>query len=433
VTPTTRLLVLTTVTLPLSLAPLMRPELALLVLAGWFAALVALAVDAAALARSAPAVEVEHAGSAAVGRAVRVKVRAELGGARRVDVQLAATAPLVAPGVRRERVPAPAGIVEIEVDAPKRGRGRIERAHVRVYGPLGLLARDVVTEHGCGDVRVIPDVEAVDQRARELVGAQPLLSGAKREPWTGEGREFESLQAYATGMDVRAIDWKSSARHQSLRVRRYHVERRQRIVLSFDTGRAMGDPLDGLERLDHAIHAGLVLAKAALHAGDLVGMHAYGGAPRAWVPLRSGAAQGGLLRRACADLAVDPVDANHVHGLHDLLLRVRRRSMVAVFTEFSDANTAELMVEVLGQLARRHVVVFVAMADPALEAPLTADPRTAEVLARAVLANSLAERREWVLTRLAGLGVHVVRARAGAAAGALVERYVRVKARGLIG
>jgi uncharacterized protein (DUF58 family) len=139
------------------------------------------------------------------------------------------------------------------------------------------------------------------------------------------------------------------------------------------------------------------------------------------------------MRHGCASLRAEADETNHVLGLHDLLRRVNRRSMVVVFTEFSDATTAELMVEALGQLAHKHVIVFVALDDPAIEEPMLTLPKAPRDLAAAVVAGNLAQRRHLVLARLRRLGVHVVQAPVGAVAADLVERYVKIKARGLLG
>ena len=43
--------------------------------------------------------------------------------------------------------------------------------------------------------------------------------GVKLERRRGEGSEFESLREFVTGMDIRSLDWKSSARHRKLMAR----------------------------------------------------------------------------------------------------------------------------------------------------------------------------------------------------------------------
>src|SRR5262249_31560064 len=152
----------------------------------------------------------------------------------------------------------------------------------------------------------------------------------------GDGGEFDSLTAYVPGMDVRAVDWKASARHRALRVRRFRLERNQRVITCLDTGRLMAEPVQGLQRLDHAIHASLLLAHAALRSGDLVGLHAYGGDPKAWVAPTTGVRHVRQLTDACSELFAEDDETNHVLGLKDLLTRLSRRSLVVVFTEFVD-------------------------------------------------------------------------------------------------
>jgi uncharacterized protein (DUF58 family) len=433
--PTPRLLAILLATSPLAILPLVSEPAWIALLACWAVIGLAIGADLAILRGArleARLIKPSHTG---VGGAIRAKAVFDLRSALPLRASLRAIAeePVRAGGALAVRIPTGSSEVPLELHAEHRGTGALSEMWMRLVGPLGLFARIERTTEGAGSIAVVPDVERVDRTTMEVLGAQPLLSGLKREKWTGEGGEFESLQQYTLGMDLGAVDWKASARHQQLRVRRFHVERRQRIVVCLDTGRAMRDPIDGLERLDHAVHTALVLAKTALRAGDLVGLHAYGPDPTAWVPPRSGAAQFARLRQACASLRAEPDETNHVLGLHDLLRRLHRRSMVVVFTEFSDATTAELMLDALGQLAHRHVIVFVALDDPLLEEPMAAAPGDAPALAAAVVASSLAQRRHLVLARLPRLGIHVVHTRPGGIAAELVERYVKIKKRGLIG
>ncbi|AKF10346.1 DUF58 domain-containing protein [Sandaracinus amylolyticus] len=433
--PTPRLLVVLLAIAPLAILPLAIEPAWIALAVAWVAVAVAVGVDLALLASARLDVALQRPASAGVGRAVRAKAAIDLRAAAPLHgtLRAIAEAPLSASAPIAVRIPRGASELPIDLHADARGTGALREIWLRVTGPLGLVARIEKVDRGAGPIAVVPDVEHVDRTTMAVLGAQPMLSGLKREKWTGEGGEFESLQQYTLGMDLGSVDWKASARHQQLRVRRFHVERRQRIVVCLDVGRAMRDPIQGLERLDHGVHTALVLAKAALRAGDLVGMHAYGGEPRAWVPPRSGVGQFARLRQAAAALRAETDETNHVLGLHDLLRRLSRRTMVVVFTEFSDATTAELMLDALGQLARKHVIVFVALDDPLLEEPLSTLPSDASDLAAAVVASNLAQRRHLVLARLPRLGVHVVHSRPGAVAADLVERYVNIKARGLIG
>ncbi len=443
--PTSRLLALVLLTLPVAFVPLAWEPAWPLVALLWAVLLGAVAVDLAVLSRVSLRARIARPHSVGVGTSFRAAATLDLGIPMGLlaHVRTETALPVEsADGVRRVPLARGENEVALSLFADRRGRGALRALWLKLFGTLGLVAKVVRVDEGAGPIAVVPDVARVDREAMEVLGSEALLSGMKRERWAGDGGEFESLSAYSLGMDTRAVDWKASARHMALRVRRYRLERRQRIVLCLDLGREMRDPIAagtsgpssvGLERLDHGVHTALVLAKTALGAGDLVGLHAYGSEPRAWAPPRGGPAQFSRLRSACAQLATETEETNHVLGLHDLLRRNTRRSMIVVFTEFTDATTAELMLDTIGQLARRHLIVFVALDDPALEEPLVHAPETGRALASAVVASSLAHRRHVVLARLSRMGVHVVHSRPGAMAGALVERYVRIKSRGLIG
>lgn len=390
-------------------------------------------VDAWALARAHT--EVVAALPRRVG--VGADVRGELRLSRRGRLWLRATLraetrePLTAADDVTLRLPGGTSAVALPLNAPRRGLGRLDAVWLRLDGPFRLL-RKIERHEQKLEAEVVPNTERVRETLLAHFGAQ-RFGGVHVERRIGDGGDFDSLEGYEPGMDLRSVDWKTSARHQQLRVRRYRVEQNQRVIVCVDTGRLMAEPIDGLMRLDHAIHASLMLAQVALRSGDRVGAHAYDERPQTWVPPNGGLRQMARLEHGLAALRATPSETNHVLGVRQLLTRLRRRSLVVVFSEFADATTAELMIEHVGHLARRHLVVFVALDDPGLGSYLDVAPSRPEDLAAGVVSTQLVADRLRVLRRLSRMGVDVVHAPPGRAALALVERYVRAKRRSLIG
>jgi uncharacterized protein (DUF58 family) len=105
---------------------------------------------------------------------------------------------------------------------------------------------------------------------------------------------------------------------------------------------------------------------------------------------------------------------------------------VVVFTEFVDTVTAELMVENLFRLARRHLVVFVALRDPSLDAIALGRPERLSDVFRAVVAADFVRERELVLARLRRGGIRCVDAVPRAVSAGLLNRYLEVKRRELV-
>lgn len=433
--PTRRAMFLLLFGLPLSVVPSVVEPFAMVVVCSWIALALGFAYDAIELSRARVKAAMRVATTSPVGGASEVAVQLSCaeGRALRARVRTETSEPLVDELEARAVVRPSGTLATLRVGTPRRGRGTVDAVWVETEGPLGLVSRVDRFEDGAGAIDVVPDIGRVAKTVLEYLGAEPMLGGLRRDPWAGNGSEFESLQGYVQGMDLRGVDWKASARHHAVRVRRFHLERRQRVFLSIDAGRSMGDPIDGLDRIDHAAHTSLALARAALLAGDLVGLHAYADKPLLHVPPKAGFSQFQRLRRASAQLAVQLAETNHVVGLRDLLLRLDRKSFVVVFTEFGDTTTAELMIEVLGQLAQKHLVVFVALDDPVVEEALDTAPHDTTGLASAVVAATLGERRISVLARLSALGIHVIHTRPGLVAGRLIARYLEVKRRGLLG
>src|SRR5262249_8703513 len=161
------------------------------------------------------------------------------------------------------------------------------------------------------------------------------------------------------------IDWKHSARHLKLLSKEFRTERNHQIMLAFDTGYLMCEPLEGIPRLDHAISAGLLLAWISLRQGDLVGTYGFDAAVRQYLQPMRGLASFARVQRATADLAYRHEETNFTLGLAELSQRLKRRALLVLFTDFVDTVTAELLVESLQRVSNRHVVVFVTLRDPA--------------------------------------------------------------------
>ena len=233
-------------------------------------------------------------------------------------------------------------------------------------------------------------------------------------------------------MDNRFIDWKRSARHKKLLAKEFRQERNHQVVFGFDTGRLMLEPVEGLTRLDHAVRAGLILSWVCLHSGDLVGGCGFDANFRSFIKPNRGMSHFTQFQRFTAGLEYQTEETNFTLGLAELNSRLRRRALVVIFTEFIDAVSAELMLESLGLMARRHLIVFVTLSDPYLARLQNAPPDDFKAAARAVLADSFLRDRAIVIERAARMGVHCLDVPVGELSASLLNRYLMIKQRGLL-
>lgn len=324
--------------------------------------------------------------------------------------------------------PIPGGAAAtLELRARRRGlwpMGRLWLGWSSRLGLIGFCPRLDID----GRVAAVPNVRPV-QSGRIDVAVRSALFGVKENLLRGEGSEFHQLREYVSGMDPRTIDWKQSARHRALLAKEMRAERNHHVILAIDNGYLMREEIAGLPKVDHAINAALACAWAAGVGGDLVGLYAFDSQPRLWLPPEPGRAAFARLRRRTAELAYRSVETNHTLAIATLHGRLQRRSLVVVFSDFVDATTAELLVENVAVLSRRHVIVFVALRDPGLEAIAEAAPKTLTDVARAVSAAEMLRERRLVMGRLARLGVLVVDAAPRMVTARLVSTYLDIKAR----
>lgn len=99
--------------------------------------------------------------------------------------------------------------------------------------------------------------------------ARGVLPGAHAGGQPGRGEEFFQHRAYVRGEDVRAVDWRASARSGHLLVKDLHRPLRQPLALLLDESASMQLPSVGSKALC-ARRLGAALAFLALRRGDPV-------------------------------------------------------------------------------------------------------------------------------------------------------------------
>ncbi len=310
----------------------------------------------------------------------------------------------------------------------RRGRIVVERAWIRYTGPLGLMAA-VAQVDLKRQAAVVPNIRPVKTAALRYLTDRDFRAGLKIERYKGDGTELDSLKEHVPGEDHRAIDWKSSARHKKIVSRQFRAERNHQVILAIDTGHLMCEPLEGIPKVDHAVSAALLLSYISLKAGDRVGMATFDSRFGLYVEPKGGLRGFSVLSQMAGKVEYSDRETNYTLGLTSIGQRLSRRSLIVVLTDFVDTISAELMMENLGRLSRRHVIIFVALQDPGLAATAAGDPATLLELNRAVVAGGLLRDREVVLRRLRRLGIYPIDAAPAQVSPRLINTYLDIKRR----
>ena len=409
------------------------------VINSWWAVLIITAVLIAVIAAdvsacpSPRALRVQRCGD----RSVRLGERAE--------TELMITNPLprrVRATVRNAWVPSAGAIGGVDpLDVPARQRRRLPLTLlptrrgdrdsgpvvIRVVGPLGLAGRQ--TQHDAPwTVRALPPFNARKHlpsrlaRLRELDGRSSILQ-------RGQGTEFDSLREYVPGDDVRSIDWRGTARSNTVVVRTWRPERDRHVLIVLDSGRTSAGRVGDQPKLDHGMDAALLLAALAGRAGDRVDLLIIDREIRAQVLRTSAAEVLAAFVDAMAD--VEPVLAETDHELlvTQSLQLVSQRSLVVIITGLDQASLAEGLIPTLGPLRRRHSIIVAAVSDPAVD-ELAAGREDVGAVYAAAAAEHDRTRRAGVAADLRRLGLSVVEAPPDRFAPDLADHYLSMKKAG---
>lgn len=311
----------------------------------------------------------------------------------------------VGPGI--ELLPGTRRKVTYMVTPIRRGDYRFGDVHMRVESSLKLATMHVVQP--AGEVaKVYPNVQSVKALglASRLNDLQLLgLKSVRRE---GGGGEFEKLRDYVAGDSYRDINWKASARKRKPITQVYEAERSQNVMICIDAGRLMASRTGELSKLDHAINAALLLAYTAIKGDDRVGLIVFADGVRTFLAPGKGKAQYRRILQSLYGIESDLCHVDYQAFVTFLLGRVRKRSLVALFTDLHDEHHSRPLVDYTRLLLPRHLPLCVTMADSHLQGVRHHIPDDIDGVFDRAVATELLREREILKSELTRLGAHVI-------------------------
>jgi uncharacterized protein (DUF58 family) len=341
---------------------------------------------------------------------------------------------------RMVRLVIPAGerrSVKLVLTPFRRGTRRSAHVTVRSWGPLRIAARQA-TLAAPASITVLPPFNARKHLPSRLAQLREL-DGSTSVLVRGQGTEFDSLRDYVRGDDVRSIDWRATARRYDpvsptgtrLVVRTWRPERDRRVVIIIDSGRLAAARIANEPRIDTAFESALLLAALATNAGDRVDLIIFDRRVRARVQGATGAEL--LSRMVNAMAPVDPEliepDWAAVPGL--VRSASTQRALVVIATTIDAPGGASGLLSVLPQLTRKHLVVVSSVTDPdVLDASKRRSDR--EEIYRAAAAERAMLDQARVAAAIRQLGGEVVTGSPEDLPPALADRYIALKAAGLL-
>lgn len=297
---------------------------------------------------------------------------------------------------------------------------------LRQLGPWGLAWRQWSVPQ-TQTTTVYPDLVALRELTIRLaLQSTGSLRMVRRE---GTGTEFAELRDYSSGDDPRLLDWKATARRGRPLVRVLEPEQEQTLMILLDRGRLMTARVQGLLRFDWGLNAALALAKTGLHRGDRVGIGVFDRQMSLWIPPGRGEIQMGRFLKQLSPLQPELIEPDYLAAVSRVTSQQTRRALVVVLTDIIDAIASAELLGALARLSPRYLPLCVALRDPQIDIwAQQASPGIDATYHRAVALDLMTQRRV-ALAQLKHRGAMVLDAPANQISSALVDQYLRIKAR----
>jgi uncharacterized protein (DUF58 family) len=321
--------------------------------------------------------------------------------------------------------------LDYPIDPPERGKYDFGDLFIRVEGPLGLISRPMKVS-APEEVRVYPSLQPL--RCADLATYRRVAHqwGLRTTRWRGEGREFESLREYVEGDDPRKIHWKATARFDRPIVHQYQTEKNQIVMILLDVGRLMSAVSEGKTKLDYALEAALHLAHNALMGGDQAGILAFADRVISFIPPKKTVEQMQSILEATLPLRPILVEPQYEEAILWVRSRVRRRSLVVIYTDLLDELASENLLSAVSLLRPLHLPLCVAIRESEWDTLLSDPPATVQGVYERAVMQELLHRRSKALGGLVQKGALAMDLPPSKLSIGTMERYLEVKRRGLL-
>ncbi len=200
-------------------------------------------------------------------------------------------------------------------------------------------------------------VRLIEVTTRKVV--DNVLSGQYRSHFKGQGVQFSEHRLYVPGDDVRHINWKVSARTREPLVKKFEEERELTVFLVVDVSGSESFGTTQKLKSELAAEVGGMLAYAASHTGDRVGVLVFAGKTEVIIPPKKGRPH---VLRIISELLTYRAKTAGTDLAGALKAADRMMKHSGVIFVLSDFIAEEYEVP-LKKLARKHDVVAISIAD----------------------------------------------------------------------
>lgn len=312
-------------------------------------------------------------------------------------------------------------------------RGEYHFGNLNIYATsnLGLVAKRFCFDQNA----MVPTYPSFKQlRKFELLNINNNLQdyGLKKIRRIGHTMEFEQIKDYVLGDDLRSINWKATAKKNSLMVNQFQDEKSQPIYSIIDKGRVMKMPFEGLSLLDYAINATLVISSIALKKHDKAGMLSFSKNIENMVVAQRRNSQMHLILNSLYNIKTDYYESDFSRLYAHIKRHITQRSLILLYTNFETLDSLNRQFAYLKAIAKNHLIVVIFFKNTELNRIVDEKATTLQQVYDKVIAEKFVFEKRLIVQELKKHGIHSILTAPENLTIDTINKYLEIKSRGLL-
>lgn len=313
----------------------------------------------------------------------------------------------------------------------ERGEYHFGSLNIYVISPLKLISRRFSFDKN----QMVPTYPSYIQlRKYDLIAFSINLFqyGVKKIRRIGHTMEFEQIKEYVQGDDIRTLNWKATAKKNSLMVNQFQDEKSQSIYMAIDKGRVMKMPFNGLSLLDYAINATLVLSNVILKKQDKAGMFTFSKKVENRVVAEKRSSQMQQILEGLYNIKTDFFESDYSRLYADIKKNINQRSLIILYTNFETLDSLHRQLPYLKGIAKSHLLVVVFFQNTELNEIINSKANTVQEVYDKVIAEKFAFEKRLIVSELKKYGIYSVLTQPENLTLDTINKYLEIKARGIL-
>ncbi|MGC3944168.1 MAG: DUF58 domain-containing protein [Chryseolinea sp.] len=313
----------------------------------------------------------------------------------------------------------------------KRGEYSFGSVNVFVESPIRFFKRRFKFS---ADVVVPVYPSFIQMRKLELMAISNRLTevGVKRIRRIGQNMEFELIKEYVSGDDFRTVNWRATARKNTLMVNHYQDERSQQVYSLIDKGRVMEMPFNGLSLLDYAINASLVISNIAIKKSDKAGLVTFQHKVSATVPASKQSRQMATILEVLYNQKTAYKETDYAALFNHIRRKITQRSLLLLFTNFESLYSLQRQLPYLKRIADQHLLVVIFFENTELQTVIETPAENIQQIYHKAVAEKLSNDKKMIVKELSRNGIQAVLTAPEHLTVNTINKYLELKARGMI-